>query len=396
MEIGDKSAGKSILVVAGEVSGDMHAAALVRALRARRPDMKVFGIGGAELRAAGMEILVDASGMAVLGLTDVLLKYRFFRKTFNDLLAVARERRPDVILLVDYPGFNLRFAARAHALGLKVIYYICPQVWAWNRARVPRMARIVDRLISIFPFEADVFRGTGLPVDFVGHPLVTEAHLVLAGPLAELPWQAGDPRVAILPGSRYHEIKRILPAMWSAAALLERQCPGAGFIVAVPSEQVAGWVRSVLAGLRGGPRRWVLVVGQTRQALRQARGAMVTSGTATIETALLRCPMVVVYETSWITYGLGRMVIRVPFLGMVNIVAGEALCPEFIQHRATPRALAAGLAPVLAEGSARTKMLVGLDRVIRALGEPGAEERAAEVVWKELNRSSKVSDKSLH
>ena len=396
MEIGDKSAGKSILVVAGEVSGDMHAAALVRALRARRPDMKVFGIGGAELRAAGMEILVDASGMAVLGLTDVLLKYRFFRKTFNDLLAVARERRPDVILLVDYPGFNLRFAARAHALGLKVIYYICPQVWAWNHARVPRMARIVDRLISIFPFESDVFRGTGLPVDFVGHPLVTEARLALTEPLAELPWQGGDPCLAILPGSRYHEVKRILPAMWSAAALLERQFPGAGFIVAAPSEQVAGWIRSVLAGLNGGPSRWALVVGQTRQVLRQARGAMVTSGTATIETALLRCPMVVVYKTSWITYGLGRMVIRVPFLGMVNIVAGEALCPEFIQHRATPRALAAGLAPVLAEGSARTKMLVGLDRVIRALGEPGAEERAAEVVWKELNRSSKVSDKSLH
>ncbi len=385
MDMGARPSLKSILVVAGEVSGDMHAAALVRALHARRPDIEVFGIGGDELRAAGMEILADASDMAVLGLTDVLLKYRFFRKTFHDLLVVARERRPDAVLLVDYPGFNLRFAAQAHALGLKVIYYICPQVWAWNRARAPRMARIVDRLISIFPFEADVFRGTGLPVNFVGHPLVTGARLALTEPLVELPWQGGEPRVAILPGSRYHEVQRILPAMWSAAALLERQFPGAGFIVAAPSEQVAQWVRETQAGLRDGPSRWTLLAGQTRQVLRQARGAMVTSGTATIDAALMRCPMVVVYKTSWITYGLGRLVIRVPFLGMVNIVAGEALCPEFIQHRATPHALAAGLAPMLIEGTARANMLAGLDRVIRALGEPGAEERAAEVVLAELD-----------
>lgn len=386
MEMGDTIHKKSILIVAGEVSGDMHAAALLRALRARRPDIQAFGVGGDALRAAGMDILVDASGMAVLGLSDVLMRFRFFRKTFNDLLAAARERRPDAVLLVDYPGFNLRFAARAHALGLKVVYYICPQVWAWNRGRVPKMARIVDRLIAIFPFEPAVFKGTALPVDFVGHPLVTAARATLAEPPAELPWQGGDPRVAILPGSRYHEVQRILPAMWAAAGLLERRFPGVAFIVAAPSERVAGWVREVQAGLRGGPRRWTVVTGQTRQVLRQARGALVTSGTATIETALMRCPMVVVYKTSWLTYAFGRLLIRVPFLGMVNIVAGEALCPEFIQHRATPQALAAGLAPALEEGQPRTAMLNGLDRVIRALGEPGAEDRAAAAVLAELGK----------
>jgi lipid-A-disaccharide synthase len=300
------------------------------------------------------------------------------------MLAAAQERRPAAVLLVDYPGFNLRFAARAHALGLKVIYYICPQVWAWNRGRVPKMARVVDRLLAIFPFEKDVFRNTALPVDFVGHPLVTEARRAWAEPLADLPWQGADPRVAILPGSRFHEVTRILPTMWSAAALLERRFPGAGFIIAAPSEQVANWACGVLAGLRGGPRRWALVVGQTRQVLRQARGALVTSGTATIETALMRCPMAVVYKTSWLTYAFGRMVIRVPFLGMVNLVAGQGLCPEFIQHRATPLALAAGLEPALRDGPARTAMLAGLDRVIGALGEPGAAERAAGIVLKEL------------
>ena len=373
-----------MLVIAGEISGDMHAAALVRALQRRQVDVECFGIGGDELRAAGMEIVHDVREMAVLGLTDVLRKYRFFHRVFNDTLALARARRPDVVLLVDYPGFNLRFAHRVHGLGLKVIYYICPQVWAWNRSRVPRMARVVDRLLAIFPFEQDVFKDTGLPVDFVGHPLVTAARAALAEPALELAWQ-GDPRVAILPGSRYHEVKRILPAMWSAAAMLERQFPGSGFIVAAPSEQVAQWIKQTLAGLGGGPSRWSVVTGQTRQVLHQARAAMVTSGTATIEAALMRCPMVVVYKTSWLTYGLGRLLIRVPFLGMVNIVAGEALCPEFIQHRATPRALAAGLEPVLRAGSARTRMLNGLDRVIGALGEPGAEERAAEIVLKELS-----------
>ncbi len=375
----------TILVIAGELSGDMHAAALLRALRVRRPEIEAFGVGGDELRAAGMEILVDAHQMAVLGLTEVVLKFRFFRKVFRDLLALARERRPDAILLVDYPGFNLRFAARAHALGLKVIYYICPQVWAWNRARAPGMARVVDRLIAIFPFEPGVFRDTALPVDFVGHPLVTAARAALAEPLAALPWQGGEPRVALLPGSRYHEVRRILPVMWSAAALLERSFPGAGFIVAAPSEPVAQWIRTALAGRRGGPARCSVTVGQTRQVLRQARGALVTSGTATIETALMRCPMAVVYKTSWITYGLGRLLIRVPFLGMVNLVAGAALCPEFIQHRATPRALAEGLAPALRDGPARAAMLAGLDRVSGALGEPGAAERAAAVVLAELN-----------
>ncbi len=389
---GDSPSGKSLLIVAGEVSGDMHAAALLRALRARCPGIRAFGIGGDELRSAGMEILVETREMAVLGLTDVLRKYCFFRKTFRDLLAAARARRPDAVLLVDYPGFNLRFAARAHALGLKVIYYICPQVWAWNRARVPRMARRVDRLLAIFPFEPAVFKGTPLPVDFVGHPLVTESRRAWAAPPAVLPWQEAEPRVAILPGSRYHEIQRILPAMWAAAALLEKTFPGIGFIVAAPSEREAGWVRQTLAGLRGGPRRWAVAAGQTRQVLRQARGALVTSGTATLETALMRCPMVVVYKTSWLTYALGRLLIRVPFLGMVNLVAGEALCPEFIQHRAMPRALAGGLAPVLAEGPARARMLAGLDRVSRALGEPGAEERAADAVRKELNLDSTVEN----
>ncbi len=373
----------SIMVIAGELSGDMHAAGLVRAILRRRPDVEFFGIGGANLRAAGMEIHYDVRDMAVLGLTEVLLRLRFFKRVFKTMLALARARRPDAILLVDYPGFNLRFAARAHAMGFKVLYYICPQVWAWNRSRIPRMARIVDRLLAIFPFEVDVFKDSGLRVDFVGHPLVAKASAALAEPLAPLPWP-GELHVALLPGSRYHEIERILPAMWSAAALVQQQFPDAGFIVAAPSEEVAGWVRAVMGRLGKGPERVAVVTGQTRQVLRQARAALVASGTATMETALMRCPMLVVYRVAWATYFIGRLLIRVPYLGMVNIAAGKCLCPEFIQHKARPEAMAAALAPLLRDGPARESMLAGLERVSRALGDSQAAEHAADIVLQEL------------
>ncbi|MFH1969030.1 MAG: lipid-A-disaccharide synthase [Verrucomicrobiota bacterium] len=373
----------SIMIIAGEISGDMHAAALVRAMRRRRPDIECFGIGGEDLRAAGMEIHYDIRDMAVLGLTEVLFRFRFFKGVFNEMLALARKRRPDAILLVDYPGFNLRFAARAHALGFKVLYYICPQVWAWNRGRISRMARVVDRLLAIFPFEVDVFKDSGLRVDFVGHPLVAQAASARAEPLAPLSWQ-GEPRIALLPGSRYHEVQRILPVMWAAAARVQRQFPGAGFIIAAPSEEVAGWVRAVMGSLGDGPGHVSVVAGQTRQVLRQARAALVASGTATIETALMRCPMLVVYRVAWATYCFGRLLIRVPYLGMVNIVAGKRLCPEFIQYKACPEAMAAALAPLLRDGPERETMLAGLDRVSQALGDPQAAEHAADIILQEL------------
>ena len=379
------------MVITGEISGDMHAAALVRAIRRRRPDIECFGIGGENLRAAGMEIHYDVRDMAVLGLTEVLLRFRFFKGVFNEMLALARERRPAAILLVDYPGFNLRFAARVHALGFKVLYYICPQVWAWKRSRIPRMARVVDRLLAIFPFEVNVFKDSGLRVDFVGHPLVAQAAATCAEPLAPLPWQ-GEPRIALLPGSRYHEVQRILPVMWATTVRVQRQFPDAGFIIAAPSEEVAGWVRAVMRSLGKGPEHISVVAGQTRQVLRQARAALVASGTATIETALMRCPMLVVYRVAWATYCVGRLLIRVPYLGMVNIVArseaseraGKCLCPEFIQHEARPETMAMALAPLLHDGPERETMLAGLDRVSQALGDPQAAEHAADIILQEL------------
>lgn len=374
---------RPVMLIAGEISGDMHAARLVRELRARRPDLEFFGIGGPDLRQAGMETVVDVRDMAVLGLTEVIRRYFFFRKVFNRMLALARERRPQAVILVDYPGFNLRLATRLHAMGLKVIYYICPQVWAWNRGRIPQMARDVDRLLAIFPFEKDVFSGTRLRVDFVGHPLRDGADEDLAGQQPDLPWQ-GRPRLAILPGSREHEIRRILPPFWAAAGLLAQKNPKLGVIVATPSDAITADVTRLIATLPPGPPRHEVISGYARPILRQADAALIASGTATLEAAFMRCPMIIAYRVSWLTYLPGRMLIRLPFLGIVNVLARQCICPEFIQHQAKPVAIANAAAPLLHDSPERQTMLQNLDRIIAGLGPAGGARRAVDVIIEEL------------
>jgi len=374
---------KSVLVVAGELSGDIHAAGVVRGVLEKNPDIHFFGIGGENLHAAGMEIIHDTREMAVLGLVEVIHRYGFFLRVFKEMVKLARERRPDAVLLIDYPGFNLRFAKEMHKLGIKVIYYVCPQVWAWHRSRIPKIAQIVDRLLVIFPFETEVFAGTGLKVDFVGHPLVDVANEVRSEPLKDLPWPT-ESHVAILPGSRVQEIQRILPPMLGAAAILEKRNSETGFILAASSDEMADQIRRVMAETAKKPQRVELMVGETRQILRQAHAAMVASGTATIEAALMDCPMTIVYKTALLTYLLGRMLVHVDHLGMVNIVAGETLCPEFIQGRATPANIADAMEPLLIETPERAAMIVGLERVRQSLGQGGCAERAAEIVLAEL------------
>jgi lipid-A-disaccharide synthase len=381
------SGGPSVLVVAGEPSGDLHAARVVEAVRRKRPEVQFWGIGGASLRAAGMEILVDAREMAVLGLWEVLKRYAFFRRVFDNLVAAAAARKPDLVLLIDYPGFNLRFAAAARRLGIPVVYYICPQVWAWHRSRIERMAARIDRLLVIFPFEAAEFRHTGLRVDYVGHPLVDEAARERATTRAPLEWP-GAPRIALLPGSRRQEIDRILPVMWQAAGLIQRANPHAGFILAASDLDLAEYAHARAVDTAGGPTRYAIMHGVTRQVLAEAAAAFVKSGTSTIEAALMNCPMCIVYKTSPVTYAFGRRLIRVPYLGMANLIAGREAFKEFIQDAATPQALAAGLTPLLADTPERRAALEALAHVRSALGSGGAAERAADAVIEELDAVS--------
>lgn len=373
-----------MLVIAGELSGDMHAAGVVRALKADRPDLHVYGIGGDRLREAGMEIVVEARDMAVLGLWEVLKRYGFLRGVFKRMVRLARERKPDAVLLIDYPGFNLRFAAEMQKLGIKVIYYVCPQVWAWHRSRITKMARILDRLLVIFPFEVDVFAGTGLRVDYVGHPLVDEARREKASePGPALPWR-GSRRLAILPGSRRQEIDRILPPMIQAAGILQRRDPSVSVMVAAASPEMATLIRGRLLGITGRPLALEVVVGSTRRMLREASAALVKSGTSTIEAALMGCPMVVVYRTAELTYWLGKRLIQVPYLGMANLIAGREAFRELIQDAASPEALAAAVDPLLRDTPERAASVEAVAEVSHKLGAGGAAERAAAVVREEL------------
>jgi len=373
------------MIVAGEVSGDIHAANLVRATNARQPDLEWFGIGGPLMREAGVETLHDISEMAVMGLAEVLRRYPFFKRVLNEMLLLAEARKPDAVVLIDYPGFNLRLARQLRRCGIRVIYYICPQVWAWHRERIPKMAKIIDHLITIFPFEAQHFAATGLPVTYVGHPLVDEARRALALPAVILPWKQKR-RIALLPGSRKQEIQRLLPVMWQAAAQLERRDADISFIIATPGEAEVALIHSILKR-RPGPRNVEVVASRTREVLRQADAAIVASGTATLETALMRCPMVVVYKVNPITYCIGKRLIKIPNIGMVNIVAGHQVCPELIQAAATPTALADAISPLISDSPERRQMLKDLDVVVAAMGEGGGSERAAEIVLGELARS---------
>ncbi len=380
---------RRLLVLTGEVSGDMHAAGVVRALRDLQPDLECCDTGGDGLRAAGVKVWHDVSEMAVVGGTEAAVKFFSLRRIFLDLAARIRMQPPDAVLLVDYPGFNLRFAARAHALGIRTIYYICPQVWAWRRARIGHMTRCLDRLITIFPFEPALFADTSLRADFAGHPLVDETRRLLAEPPPELPWHDGSPRIALLPGSRPQEIQRLMPVLWSAAAQFEALHPGSVFMIAAVSESDGAALTAFLKRLPGpGPKNWSVVAGQTRHVLRQAAAAVVASGTATLEAACMDCPTVVTYRTGWLTYAIGRKLVQLQHVGIVNILAGREVCPELLQDDCRPERIVAALTPLAFATPQRDSMQQAMRAVVAGLGEGDAYQRAAAIVAAELEAAS--------
>jgi len=372
-----------IMIIAGEVSGDMRAAELVEAANAITPGLRWFGIGGPAMRAAGVETRHDVKDMAVIGFAEVVKRYPFFKRVFNEMIQWAADEKPDLAVFIDYPGFNLRLAEKLHAQGIRTLHYICPQVWAWHRSRIPKMAGYLDHLITIFPFEAEHFAGTGLPVTFVGHPLVDSIEQSRQENPPPLPWQ-GLQRIALLPGSRHGEISRLLPVMLEAAALLDQRIPGCSFIVAAPGSEQANLANEICAR---GPKTSApvtVIEDMTRDVIREADAAMVCSGTATVETALLGCPMVVVYKLNPISYRMFKAMIHVKHIGMVNIVAGREICLELVQGCATGPNLANAIEPLLTPTEARHAMLEALKQFRENMGEGGAASRAAAVLTKML------------
>lgn len=351
------SESRTLLILAGEMSGDLHAARLLKALKTMDPSLRAWGYGGEALAAEGMEIVEHTRDLSVMGLVEVLKHYRYFRRIFKTLVARVRAQPPDAILLVDYPGFNLRFARAVRDLGVPTVQYICPQVWAWKRSRIPKMTRVLDQLICIFPFEPPLFKDTLLHAGYWGHPMVEETLAVQADP----DWGVG-PRLALLPGSRIQEVDRLFVPMTEAAIRLRTLYPSLQIRVAAATPALAERMGRMLESIPGG-ETVEISLGKTRELVKGADTALVTSGTATLETALLGTPMLVVYKTSALTYAIGKRLIRVKYIGMVNLIAERELCPELIQDAATPESLAAAAAPLLTDTPARRAMLEGLATV---------------------------------
>ena len=374
------------MIVAGEASGDQHAARLARRLYRRAPGLELIGMGGNAMRAAGVRILVDSTELAVVGVVEVLRHYPRLRTALRRLQEALRTHRPGLLVLVDYPDFNLRLARAAKALGIPVLYYVSPQVWAWRKGRVHSIARLVDHMAVLFPFEVDLYRQAGLPVTFTGHPLAETVQPTAPRQATLERWglDPGRRTVALLPGSRHSEIRRLLePALQTAERLLERD-PSLQFILPVAPGLDA---RLLTPWLDRHALPLALAVDDTVNAVAAADAALTASGTATLVVGLLGTPLVVYYKVAPLTYLLGRLLVRgVRHIGMVNVLAGREIAPEFIQHQARPRRLAAALWGLLAEPDRARRMRSELAALRQQLQRPAQNPDVEEIALRLLNR----------
>jgi lipid-A-disaccharide synthase len=369
---------RTVLIVAGEASGDLHGARLVREMKAIDPSLSFCGVGGRNLEAEGVRLIARSSEMAVVGLTEVFSKLRFIAGVYFRLRGMLRAGKQDLVILIDYPDFNLRLASEAKRAGVPVFYYISPQVWAWRRNRIHRIRQVVDRMAVILPFEKEVYAEMGVDVDFVGHPLLDAVNRSRSRTeaLAAFGLRDARPIVALLPGSREKEVTSLLPEMAGAAGILVRDFPDAQFLLPLAETVDPALVRGIL---RGHAVPVTVLPGQMYDAVGISDAAMVASGTATLETALLGTPMVIAYRISPLTAAVGRRVIRVKHIGLVNLIAGKTLVPELVQDDANAARLAAEVKAILADRQRSDVMRSELAAIRRKLGEPGAARRAAEL-----------------
>lgn len=367
-----------ILISAGEASGDIHAAAVTAALKRIDSTTEVFGMGGDELRAAGGEVLFDIKDHGVMGFVEVIKKLPDLFKLRREFARVMDERKPDCLVVVDYPGFNMKLAKLAHDKGIPVVSYIAPSAWAWNKGRAKNVAKIVDKVACIFPFEYDVYKEAGAPVEFVGHPLVDIVHPTMERAEAEA-WVGkvpGRPLVLLMPGSRLMEIERMLDVILEGAKLLKKQMPEVQFAMpragTIPIEMLQGKIKASGLDVK-------ITEGHNYDLFSVADLALATSGTVTLEAAMCGLPSVILYRTSAITAFIARRVINIPNIGLPNIVAGRQILPELLQEELTPAKLAATAVDLLAP-ERRPQLEANLAYMKERLGEPGAVNRVAQLI----------------
>ena len=375
------------MIVAGEASGDLHGSRLVQEALRLDPELKFFGIGGSQMRDVGVDTLVDSREMAVVGLVEVLAHFDVIYRAFTTLRKIIRTEPPDLLILIDYPDFNLRLAKVAKRAGVKVLYYISPQVWAWRVGRVKKIARLVDRMAVVFPFEVPFYEREGVPVMFVGHPLVDTVRPTMERPTAQACFGLDLERttVGLFPGSRRSEIKELLPTILDSAKLLKERFAALQFILPLASSLEQADIAPYLDGCGLDIQ---VVSGQGYDVMQVCDAIITVSGTVTLEIALMGVPMVIIYRVSPLTYQIGKRLIKVDHIGICNIVAGERVVQELIQHEAEPEKIAAEIGRILTDKEYATVMITKLRGVREKLGSGGASQRVARLALEILSEGN--------
>lgn len=372
---------KKVFILAGEISGDTHGAGLIRALQERDGSVHFLGFGGPQMRQAGGEKVLDWVEQAgVLGLWEVLKMYGWFKQKMTEATQLIAAEKPDAVVLIDYPGFNLRLAKALREAGYdrQILYYISPQVWAWKKGRVKTMAKLLDLMICIFPFEKVLYERSGLRTVFAGHPMVDRVQTLRRN------WVRESGLVGFFPGSRANEVKKLFPVMLQAAKRLQQQQPGVRFAVSAANQTLAQLMLEIIsAGDMPEARHWI-ETGSAYDLMQRAEVGVVASGTATLEAACFGLPYLLVYKVNPVTYMVGKAVVRIKHLGIVNILAGETVVKEMIQDQFVPEGLAQEVHRLLQDPSAREALAARLAQVVATLGEGGAYGRAAEAVLNQL------------
>lgn len=375
---------KKVLIVAGEASGDLHAANLIKALKELDPQIKFFGLGGEHMRKAGCDIHYDIVGLAVVGFSEVIKNLKKFKEIFNSLLKKIDQIQPDLAILVDYPGFNLRLAEQLKKRNIPIIYYISPQVWAWGSHRIRIIKKLINKIIVFFKFEEILYKKEGIPVCFVGHPLLD---LVRPGLNKEELFNKFHIRpsrytIAFLPGSRLREVQTHLPLMLEASRLIQKKLGDVQFLILRSSTVKEEVFNTILSGYR---LPAYILSDMTYEGLSASDFAIVASGTATLETAMLGVPMVIMYKVSFLSWLYLRTLVKLPYIGMVNIVADEMIVPEFVQYNARPKKIANYVTNTLTQAKELDRIKQLLLKVNTMLGEPKATQRAAKIILEFLN-----------
>ncbi|MDP8230444.1 MAG: lipid-A-disaccharide synthase [Candidatus Gorgyraea atricola] len=372
---------KRLMIIAGEASGDLQAAHLARSLKTLNPHIEIFGVGGKKMKEAGVDIVYDIVELAVVGFIEVIKHLSVFKKLFKKLVDLLESRRPDAVILVDYPGFNMRFAKQAKAKNIPVIYYISPQIWAWGKERVAEIKKCVDKMIVIFGFEEELYKQAGVKVSFVGHPFLD---IVRSGwkkeeTIKHLHLNHHSKKIALLPGSRAKEVEKHLPSMLKACELIKEKLPDVEFILSRRKELDRSIYNNIIARSKIKPHS---LENRPYEIMDIADLVILSSGSATLETAIMQKPMVIIYKTSLITWFLARNLIKIPDIGLVNVVAGKRIVPELVQFQVNAKNIARETLETLQN---QDEIKLELKQVKQKLGSPGASDRTAHLIQKFLS-----------